>query len=159
MLQFQLLFLVGLANGAPILAEYLLHRRLDYPIDFRAHFIDGRPLFGRSKTIRGIVAALVTATTGASIMGLPISLGAWIGFGAMAGDLLSSFFKRRLGIPASGMALGLDQIPEVLFPLLLVRPGLNLHLADILALTVLFVVIELLISRVLFRLRIRKQPY
>lgn len=159
MLPFQLLLLVGLANGAPILVASLLHRRLDYPADFHIRFIDGRPLLGQSKTIRGILAALVTATAGASMMGFPVSLGVWVGFGAMAGDLFSSFVKRRLGVPVSGMALGVDQIPEILLPLLLVRTELDLQLIDILALTILFLVLELLISRLLFHLRIRQQPY
>lgn len=159
MLPFELLFLLGIANGAPILAENLLHRRFDHPVDFHARFFDGRRLFGPSKTIRGIFSAVLTTTMAAWFMGFPLSLGVWIGLGAMGGDLLSSFAKRRLGIPASGMALGLDQIPEGLVPLLLVRTVLGLSLTDILALTVLFAVLELLISRVLFRWHIRKQPY
>lgn len=159
MLQFQLLLLIGIANGAPILAENLLQRRWDHPIDFDVTLTDGRPVFGRSKTIRGLVAALATSTAGASIMGFPAPLGAVIGFGAMCGDLFSSFLKRRLGIPASGMALGLDQIPEVLLPLLLVKSNFALEWAEIVKLTLLFLVFELLISRILFRLRIRKQPY
>jgi len=159
MIQFQLLLLIGIANGAPILAENVLQNRCNQPVDFNVTFIDGRRLLGGSKTIRGIVAALVAATAGALIMGLPAALGALIGFGAMSGDLLSSFVKRRLGVPASGMALGLDQIPEVALPLLIVRSSCGLEWEDILKLTILFLVFELFISRILFRLRIRKQPY
>lgn len=159
MLQLTLLVLIGIANGAPILAENLLQRRLDHPIDFGVTFIDGRQLLGRSKTIRGFVAALVITAAGASLMGFPATLGALIGFGAMCGDLVSSFLKRRLGIPPSGMALGLDQIPEVLLPLLLVKSTFGLEWIQILKMTLLFLVFELLISRILFRMRIRKQPY
>jgi CDP-2,3-bis-(O-geranylgeranyl)-sn-glycerol synthase len=92
-------------------------------------------------------------------MGLTIESGVVIGVGAMTGDLLSSFLKRRLGIAPSGMALGLDQIPEVLLPLLLVKGQFALTYDEILKLSLLFLVFELLISRILFRLRIRKQPY
>lgn len=159
MLQLQLLVLIGIANGSPILAEYLLQRRLDDPIDFGIAFVDGQPLLGRSKTIRGFVTALVITAAGASIIGIPAAVGALIGFGAMLGDLFSSFVKRRLGIPASGMALGLDQIPEVLLPLLFVQSRFELEATELLKMTLLFLVFELLISRLLFRLRIRKQPY
>lgn len=77
----------------------------------------------------------------------------------MLGDLFSSFIKRRLGVPASGMALGLDQIPESLFPLLAVRVELSLEFIQVAGLVAGFVVLELLVSRILFQLRIREQPY
>lgn len=77
----------------------------------------------------------------------------------MLGDLFSSFLKRRLGIPASGMALGLDQIPESLFPLLAVRAELGLELIQIAGLVAGFLFAELVVSRILFQLRIREQPY
>ena len=159
MLPLKCLFLIGLANGAPILLQDCLKTRFDVPVDFDLLFLDGKPLFGRSKTIRGIVVAILATVAGAMLVGLPAAVGAWIGVGAMGGDLFSSFLKRRLGIPASGMALGLDQIPEVLFPLLLVRATLGLKASEILALTVLFFVLELILSKVLFRFHLRKRPY
>ena len=159
MVALEVLFIVGLANGAPILAENLLRERWKTAVDFGRMFFDGRPLFGSSKTWRGLIAALVAAVFGAVSFGLSPETGAWLGVGAMLGDLFSSFVKRRLGVPPSGMALGLDQIPEVLAPLLLVKTELALQTREVIALTALFFVIELLLSRVLFRLHIRKQPY
>jgi CDP-2,3-bis-(O-geranylgeranyl)-sn-glycerol synthase len=159
MVNLQLLILVGVSNGAPILADYLFQQRFATPLDFGRCFIDGRPLFGRSKTHRGIIAALMATGLASAAMGLTIESGVVIGVGAMTGDLLSSFLKRRLGIAPSGMALGLDQIPEVLLPLLLVKGQFALTYDEILKLSLLFLVFELLISRILFRLRIRKQPY
>ena len=38
---------------------------------------------------------------------------------SMAGDLLASFLKRRFGLKVHAQAIGLDQIPEALLPLLL----------------------------------------
>jgi hypothetical protein len=49
----------------------------------------------------------------------------------MAGDLFSSFLKRRLNLPPSSPALGLDQVPESLFPLLACRYSLPLTPIDI----------------------------
>lgn len=159
MLNLQLLILVGIANGAPILADYLLQQRFATPLDVDRCFIDGRPLFGRSKTYRGILAALLATGLASGAMGLTVGLGVLVGAGAMTGDLLSSFLKRRLGMAPSSMALGLDQIPEVLLPLLLVQRQFALSYTEILKMSLLFLVFELLISRILFRLRIRKQPY
>jgi hypothetical protein len=46
---------------------------------------------------------------------------------AMAGDLLSSLSK-RLGMEPSTMALGLDQIPESVFPALLAAQFVTLSM-------------------------------
>jgi CDP-2,3-bis-(O-geranylgeranyl)-sn-glycerol synthase len=56
-------------------------------------------------------------------------------------------------------ALGLDQLPESLLPLLAVAGPLAISATEIMATVVTFFVLELLISRVLFRLRLRKHPY
>ena len=115
---FQLLVLLLLANGTPMVAGKLLGARLARPLDGGLEFADGRPLFGRSKTIRGVVLAILVTIAGAPLVGLAWQIGLLTGALAMAGDLCSSFFKRRLGLPASSPAVGLDQIPESLFPLL-----------------------------------------
>ena len=47
---------------------------------------------------------------------VPWRLGALVAASAMAGDCLSSFIKRRFGLEPSEMTLGLDQVPESLFP-------------------------------------------
>ena len=52
----------------------------------------------------------------AVLMGLPWHMGALAAASAMAGDCLSSFIKRRFGLEPSSMTLGLDQVPELLFP-------------------------------------------
>ena len=46
--------------------------------------------------------------------GLPATVGTPLGGGAMLGDALSSFIKRRMGAAPSSRATGLDQIPEAL---------------------------------------------
>jgi CDP-diglyceride synthetase len=43
----------------------------------------------------------------------------WIVGGlAMLGDSLSSFIKRRLAMPPSAMAIGIDQAPDSVLPLI-----------------------------------------
>ena len=77
----------------------------------------------------------------------------------MAGDLCSSFLKRRMNMAPHSMALGLDQIPESLFPLLACQSLLGLTVLDIAAGVASFLVGELLLSRLLFRLHVRDRPY
>lgn len=155
----KLLFLLFVANGAPVLATRVLDTRFGRPIDGGRHFVDGRPWFGPSKTWRGLLLAVLASAIAAPLLGWPVDIGLQIGAGAMIGDLLSSFLKRRLGQASSSQALGIDQIPEALLPLLLVCEALALGAGHIVALVAAFVVLELLLSRLLYRLHIRRQPY
>jgi hypothetical protein len=153
------LLLLVIANGAPVAAWKLLGRRWSFPVDAGVRLADGQRLLGASKTWRGVGAATIAGAVSAAALGLPATVGATTGLLAMAGDLLSSFVKRRLGIPASGVALGLDQIPESLLPLLGLREPLALGWADVAVLMVAFAITELLLSRMLYLLNLRKQPY
>ncbi len=159
MIEAKILLVLFIANGAPIILRTLLDKRFDWPVDGGGVWPDGKPLLGPSKTWRGIAGALLASTAAAWVLGLGVRAGLAIGALAMLGDLFSSLLKRRFGVPPSGMALGLDQIPEALFPLLWLKAELHLGLGDVLRLAAAFFVLELAISRVLYWLDIRKQPY
>ena len=93
------------------------------------------------------------------MLGYPPAMGAAFGALAMAGDALSSFLKRRVGVRPSGMALGLDQIPEALLPVIALKAPLGLSWAGVGYTVVGFFLLELLLSRLLFHLQVRKRPY
>jgi len=120
---------------------------------------DGRPLLGPSKTVRGVVVAVVACMLCAPVLGLPVAAGALTGAAAMAGDALSSFVKRRLAIEPSGQAFGLDQIPEALLPLLAVQGLLNLSWLQVAAVTAAFFLLEVPVARLAHRLGLRDRPY
>jgi CDP-diglyceride synthetase len=155
----QLLVLLMLANGIPVVAKKILGERLAYPLDGGVEFVDGRPLFGRSKTIRGVVLAVLATTAGAPLIGLGWEIGALVGSLAMVGDLVSSFLKRRMALAPSSRASGLDQVPEALLPLLACRHPLSLTTADIGITAALFFIGEVLLSRVFYAFRLRDRPY
>jgi hypothetical protein len=89
-----------------------------------------RPLLGPSKAIRGLAVSLLVTTLVALLLGLQIWIGLLLAAAAMAGDLLSSFLKRRLHLAPGSKATGLDQIPESLFPPLACRSALSLTAVD-----------------------------
>lgn len=155
----QLLVLMALANGTPIVAKKIFGPRLSFPLDAGTVFFDGRPLFGPSKTIRGILISVLITTATAPLIGVDLTIGAIVAGAAMAGDLFSSFVKRRLNYPPSSQALGLDQIPESLFPILACRGALSLTIADIALGVGIFFVGALILSRLLFRAHLRDEPY
>ena len=101
----------------------------------------------------------MAATTAAAVLGLSWATGLLFGVMAMAGDLASSFLKRRMGLGSGDMAPGVDQVPEALFPLLACHGALALGATGILLTIALFWVGELLLSRLLFQLGIRERPY
>jgi CDP-2,3-bis-(O-geranylgeranyl)-sn-glycerol synthase len=78
---------------------------------------------------------------------------------AMGGDLFSSFVKRRMKLPASAKATGLDQVPESLFPAVACKNLLSLSVMDILACTLVFFVSEVILARVFYKLHFRDRPY
>ncbi len=155
----QLLVLLAVANGTPVAAKKILGDRWAWPLDGGMVLADGRPLFGPSKTIRGIVLAVLATSGVAALIGLGWKVGALVGAVAMASDLLSSFLKRRMGMPSSSMAFGLDHIPESLFPLLACRLLLPLSAADIAVAALVFLVGGLVLSPLLYKLNLRDRPH
>ena len=153
------LVLLTLANTTPLLAKRLARSRCSYPIDGGIRILDGESLLGESKTIRGISLALLVTSVSAPLVGVDWKVGLRAASAAMAGDLLSSFIKRRTHLPPSSRATGLDQVPESLFPLLACRKALSLSTVDIAAGVLAFVVREVVFSRLLYKYRLRDQPY
>lgn len=158
-LDLKLLLVLVAANGAPILAGWLLGKRLAHPLDGGRILPDGHPLFGERKTWRGLVAALLAATAMAPAVGMGAVTGMLIALFSMLGDLGSSFVKRRLALAPSSRAPLLDQLPESVLPLLLLKPTLGLGWLDIALVAGLFVLADIALSRQLYRLHIRNRPY
>lgn len=154
-----LLILLMVANGAPILAQRVVGGYCNWPVDLGVHLKDGSRLLGESKTWRGIFCALVFTSVASLLMGYAWHTGLIIGALAMLGDLFSSFIKRRLGKAPSSMVPLLDQIPESLFPSVAVRHTFELGWPIVGLLVIVFIILELLLSRILYKLGIRQQPY
>ena len=65
----QVLILLGVANAAPIVARELFGERFNRPLDGGKTFIDGAPIFGSTKTVRGLLASLLMSAAGAAAAG------------------------------------------------------------------------------------------
>jgi hypothetical protein len=155
----RLLLLLAVANTAPIVAKNVFGTRWNAPLDAGWRFVDGRSLLGPSKTIRGVVAAMAGTAVAAALMGFSFGLGFVLGALAMLGDSLSSFAKRRLNIESGGRATGIDQIPEALLPILVVRDEFGLSLLEVAAIALVFFVLEIPLARLFFKLGLRDHPY
>ena len=155
----ELVVLLAVANGAPVLAKKLCGQHFARPIDGGLVLFDGHRLLGSSKTIRGAVISIVLTTLAALALGLAPATGMLLGAMAMVGDLFASFVKRRLDFAPSSRFPGLDQIPESLFPLIACRSTLELSLLDVVIGVVAFGAGAVLLSPLFYRIGIRDQPF
>ena len=157
--ELKLLILLVMANGAPIMARHLFGDCCTWPVDGGLKLPGGSRVLGDSKTVRGLLSAILLTAGLAPLMGIDWQWGAAFGALAMLGDLLASFTKRRLGYPPSSQAPGLDQIPESLVPLLVMAPVFGLRIWSIFMLVLAFSVVVPLLSRLFYLLGIRRRPY
>lgn len=155
----ELFVMLVLANGTPVVAAGLLKNRWSAPVDGGRLWRDGRPVFGSSKTWRGVVSGAMACALFALLTGLGFVFGLLFGLLGLAGDILSSFIKRRLGLESSARAVGLDQIPEALLPMLLAMWWLPVSPWVVLVVVVLFTLSNILGSPLLYRLGIRRHPH
>ncbi len=154
-----LLLLIIIANGVPILIRRLLNNHFNLAIDFGQCLTDNHRLFGPSKTWRGFLASLFATTISAGVLGLSAETGMLVATYAIAGDLVSSFIKRRLAMAPSSMAPLLDQLPESLLPAVMLKEVFHLDMSAVILLVLIFVIIDFLLSHILYRYGVRKKPY
>jgi CDP-2,3-bis-(O-geranylgeranyl)-sn-glycerol synthase len=102
------------ANAIPVIAGG------GYPIDFGKKFLDGKPIFGRNKTIRGFFSGLAVGTavglveTSIFFPEYPILFGFLLSLGALFGDLAGAFVKRRLRLAPGELLPVIDQVDFII---------------------------------------------
>ncbi len=132
MLFSKLLILLWAVNFAPPLLAQLLEGKWSRPVDGDRLFLDGRPLFGSHKTVRGVLAGVASGTITGALLGFPFWIGITAGILSMSGDLFSSFLKRRLSFLSGDVVPGLDQVPEGILPFLVIGPYFSLSVGYVL---------------------------
>jgi len=143
----QLLLLLIITNAAPVILSLLAGQHWNRPLDGNRLFRDRQPWLGPSKTIRGVAGAVLATAAIAPLFKLTVPEGAAFAILAMSGDLFSSFIKRRLGIASSDSVPLLDQLPETILPLWGMQAALGASANEIALAIALFIVIDLLLSR------------
>jgi uncharacterized protein len=137
-LYLKILILLWVINFVPPLLNYFLEEKWNTPLDLGCRFWDGKPLCGPHKTFRGLMGGVAAGVLVGIIFGFPWWLGLEVGLLSMAGDLSSSFIKRRFGTASGDIVPVLDQGFEGLFPLLLLRQHFLLGANEVLLLLVSF---------------------
>ena len=87
-------------------------------LDRGRRLYDGQPVFGAHKTVRGVLAGIISGTLiglGESAVDPRLAVGGFvIALGAVLGDLLGAFIKRRLRVEPGRAFPILDQLDFVL---------------------------------------------
>ena len=129
----------GFANAAPVFANKIpLLQKLGMPIDAGKSF-RGKRIFGDHKTVRGFAAGVLIGSLTGLIQYLlythlgwvqnfslivytsawqSLLLGALLGFGALFGDAVKSFFKRQFSVASGKSWFPFDQIDYIIGGLL-----------------------------------------
>ena len=147
-------------------------RVLNYPIDFGLK-IKGKRLLGNNKTFRGLVFGIVGAIIFVFLQKTMfpdfgiidytnvnfVLLGFLLGFGALFGDIIESFFKRQLRIKPGQSFVPFDQIDWILGSLVFVSFYVQLGVFDWVVAILLFGLLHPLINLVGYYLGIKKGKF
>ncbi|MEM3716150.1 MAG: CDP-2,3-bis-(O-geranylgeranyl)-sn-glycerol synthase [Candidatus Bathyarchaeia archaeon] len=141
------------------------------PIDFGRKFIDGKPIFGPHKTYRGFIFGLLVGTLVGYVQefiaptyGLPagsVLRGFSLSLGALTGDLIGSFIKRRLNLKPGAPLPVIDQLSFVIFALLfslIIEPS-SISFMGAALIIVLTAPIHILVNIIAYLLRLKETPW
>jgi CDP-2,3-bis-(O-geranylgeranyl)-sn-glycerol synthase len=169
----------GVANVSPIFAAHMPYlKKYTWPIDCGLNF-RGRRVLGDHKTWRGLMVGILMAiltlwlqqllaahiswlahaTADVGYATLPtVLVGALFGLGALGGDALESFFKRQRGVDPGKGWFPFDQIDYIVGGALATAPFVQLHLAQYIALIVLWLGVHVVASYIGYLLKLKDSP-
>jgi CDP-2,3-bis-(O-geranylgeranyl)-sn-glycerol synthase len=168
------------ANVTPVfLAKIPLLKQFDTPIDFNRKW-RGKPIFGTHKTWRGMIGGIVAATAVlwlqavgehriAALDELVYSIdyaniniwlvGPLFAIGALGGDAIKSFIKRRVGIAAGRSWFPWDQIDYVIGASLATYAFVSLNFYQYVLILVIWSLSSLVSSKIGYRLGLKDVPH
>ncbi len=158
-----------IANGTPVVVAKLLSSRniIRHPIDFGKIFIDGRRVLGDSKSweglLSGIIAGLITSLLQYFIedSSIVIVRGFILSIGAMAGDIIGAFIKRRIGLKPGEPLPIVDQLMFIVIALSL---AISLNLIKITLVQFIFVLLltfflHIITNYIAYKLNLKDVPW
>jgi len=164
-----LFFPAMVANALPVITSRIIHKK--HPLDFGLKFIDGKRILGKNKSIEGFIAGVAGGFLVGCIYALITHNNAWItygtvsGFGAMVGDSLNSFVKRRLNLSSGEPFIPMDQLSFILTAFVLITvlgvdnlAGIRLSITDLAMGIYIVMVLHPLTNLVAYFLKLKETP-
>lgn len=113
--------------------------------------------------VAGVLVTAVQAAIQAPSAWLDYSQWPWLGLGfgvgAMTGDSLKSYFKRRRNIAPGRPWIPFDQLDFVVGALLVIAPFAELGLGDVILICAMSFVGDVVVNRIAYRLGIKASPW
>lgn len=165
----------GIANMAPVLGKKLFPS-LAMPID-GGKLWKGKPLFGKNKTWRGLLLGIIVGVfifflqqylyqfsffKSISLIDYPkttILLGFLLGLGALVGDLVKSFFKRRIGISSGKPWIPFDQIDDAVGSIIFAAPIYFVGWAMFIYGIIIYFILNIVVNWIAYFTGIRKEKW
>ena len=152
------------ANGAPVVGVKIFKRVT--PLDRGKVFIDGRRILGDGKTIEGFITGITTGTLVSFLQALMVGesflmiRGSLMAFGALIGDIIGSFIKRRLKLSRGAPAPLLDQLDFLLMALFIIHIlGFTLPIRVWLIAITVTVPLHILTNMIAYFIRLKNVPW
>jgi CDP-2,3-bis-(O-geranylgeranyl)-sn-glycerol synthase len=146
-----------IANMVPLILSKIIHKRR--PLDMGRNWIDGKRILGDNKSVEGFVAGVLAGLVTGFFLGNS-SRGLLMGLGAMTGDALGSFIKRRLDITQGEPAPLLDQYLFILMALLFSYLAGFVATSDQLAVILIATpILHVSSNYIAYLLKIRQRPF
>lgn len=168
----------GLANIAAFASSKIpVIKKFNYPVDFYLK-LRGKRLLGNHKTIRGFIAGILIGIATVyfqifvynnfeplrNVLPLdynsidPIIFGSLLGFGALAGDAVKSFFKRQIGIVPGRSWVPFDQTDYIIGGVILSWFYLPLDFYNYIFLFIVWFLLHPLFTLFGYLLKLRRHP-
>ena len=128
------------------------------PVDGGKLWSDSKPILGANKTIRGSITGILAGTLIGVLQGNLVG-GFAQAVGAILGDLISSFYKRRRDYsPGSSMPI-IDQLDFIIMAVILSYPFQSTDLSSALTIMVVTIPIHYGTNYVAWLLKMKKNPW
>ncbi len=124
----------------------------------RKKFFDGKRILGDGKTVEGFLMGVTVGSFVGFLLG-DVFFGFLSGLGAMTGDALGSFVKRRLGLKRGEFFYPWDQIDFLIGAYLFLAPFYHINIYHALIILALTPVVHLLANVIAYALKIKKEPW
>ena len=157
------------ANTAPVFTKHIL-KSWKAPLDFGMKF-RGKRIFGEHKTWKGLLFGAAAGVLVAFLQSMVdtnlaiIDYSNWLfagfllGFGALFGDAVKSFFKRRLDIPPGESWIPFDQIDYSLGAIVFVSPWFFPGFLNSIIIIIISFLLHVLFTYSGFRLGLRERKW
>ncbi len=147
------------ANSSPVIVSKIKTlKKINFPIDLKTKFFDGRRLLGDGKTFVGFVIGVIVGTIVGLIQG-NLLLGFTLSLGTMVGDSVGSFIKRRLNIKRGVNSPLIDDLFFLIFALLFAWQVSPLDFLSVVELVIITPVLHRLTNMLAHYLKLKEVPW